>query len=283
MTGRSDPPRLRTMSGDLPAELSAALAEGSSDFPRSDQLEDLTRRMGPLLGAASIAAAIPIATMAPKAPLTASAALKLAAIKWSHIVVLPLAIGAASGAAVWKATYQASEDSHATPVSIEMGTAATNAKAAAKSKGAVETRGANEDDRPEAESETLAPPKITARSAARPALDPRAGAQRAPTATEEPIAPASEIELIERAHRALSQAPPEARRWAAEHARLYPDGTFVQERETLIIEALAREGRVAEADDHAARFRIRFAGSTYLQRIDSVLRAAHDSPRVPRQ
>ena len=271
------------MSGDLPAELSAALAEGSNDFPRSDQLEDLTRRMGPLLGAASIAAAIPMATMAPKAPLTASAALKLAAIKWSHIVILPLAIGAASGAAVWKATSQASEDSHAAPASIEMGTAATNAKAAAKSKAAVEALGTNEDDRLEAEGETIAPPKVTARSAARAAADPRAGAQRAPIAAEEPIAKPSEIELIDRAHRALSQAPAETRRWAAEHARLYPDGTFVQERETLIIEALAREGRVAEAADLAARFRARFAGSTYLQRIDSVLRAAHDSERVPRK
>lgn len=68
-----------------------------------------------------------------------------------------------------------------------------------------------------------------------------------------------------------------ARQWVDEHMRRFPDGTFVQERETVAIDALVREGHLVEARARAFQFRTRFPQSAYLRRIDVVLR----SPKTP--
>jgi hypothetical protein len=57
-----------------------------------------------------------------------------------------------------------------------------------------------------------------------------------------------------------------------EHARLFPEGTLVPEREVLAIEALVELGRTQEARARFADFRGRFPNSPHLPRLESTLR-----------
>jgi outer membrane protein assembly factor BamD (BamD/ComL family) len=53
----------------------------------------------------------------------------------------------------------------------------------------------------------------------------------------------------------------------AEHARRFPSGRLVEEREALRVQALAKLGRVAEARQVAQAFRARFPRSVLLPRV----------------
>jgi hypothetical protein len=274
MSSHGAPLRLRSMRAELPQQLRVALDADIADFPAPEQLADLTRRLGPLLGSATVAAALPLAALTPKAPLGASAGFKLLMLKWGHTVLLPFAIGAASGTTAWKAgqlaldhdasTNRVTEIANVSPVKAPVGMAnSSRANATPLLSSASEELSIVED-----------PPPVAARSRPSSVPSPRSSPARAAVATGTSLDEPSEIELIERAHRALSQNPALAQKWADEHQRRFPHGTFTQERETLAIEALARQGRMADARARALHFRSRFSGSTYLQRIDSVLRSA---------
>jgi outer membrane protein assembly factor BamD (BamD/ComL family) len=52
-----------------------------------------------------------------------------------------------------------------------------------------------------------------------------------------------------------------------EHARRFPSGTLVQEREVLAIEALARLGRLPEARRRLDAFRATFPRSPHVARL----------------
>jgi len=56
-----------------------------------------------------------------------------------------------------------------------------------------------------------------------------------------------------------------------EHRARFPDGTFVQEREVLAIEALVRLGRGAEAKARADAFAHAFPTSAHRRRIAVLL------------
>jgi len=102
-----------------------------------------------------------------------------------------------------------------------------------------------------------------------------------PSAASRTAAP-PEIELIDRAQRALGARPAEALRALSEHSRLYPRGFFEEEREVLAIQALVALHRVGAARDRADRFRARHPGSTGVRRIAVVLEQAdHNSPGAP--
>jgi outer membrane protein assembly factor BamD (BamD/ComL family) len=60
---------------------------------------------------------------------------------------------------------------------------------------------------------------------------------------------------------------------ASEHARDYPTGAFVQEREVLAIDALQRLNRHAEAVGRAQRFRATYPTSTYLPHVQAIVDA----------
>ena len=55
-----------------------------------------------------------------------------------------------------------------------------------------------------------------------------------------------------------------------EHARRFANGTLVQEREVLAIDALMRLGRRPEAEARASRFRASFPRSGHLRRIEAL-------------
>jgi len=278
MSSYQDPPRLRSMGAELPEGLAAALEADRDEFPQAAQLSDLTNRLAPLLetATATAAVAIPVGLMAPKAPLSLAGTLKLLAVKWGHTVIVPMVIGAASGGVVWEAhEYVASNSARPSVVTDVAQPPRVSPSPSKTSLRALVVSGEEAAPTPEsapADREPAAP----ARSPS--ALGPALIAAPAPSGAIEPpptVAWAdelTEIELIDRAQRALAHQPKVARQWLDEHMRRFPDGTFVQERETVAIEALAREGRLVEARARASEFRTRFPQSTYLRRIDAVLR-----------
>jgi hypothetical protein len=118
----------------------------------------------------------------------------------------------------------------------------------------------------------VASPGPASASATR-ALPQRRAVSQAVTAAA-PTHPAhSELDLLTRARRVVSSAPGRALELASEHARDYPTGAFMQEREVLAIDALQRLGRRAEAVGRAQRFRAAYPTSTYLPRIQAIVDA----------
>jgi hypothetical protein len=85
--------------------------------------------------------------------------------------------------------------------------------------------------------------------------------------------PALELDLLSRARRVVNSAPQRALELAEQHAHTYPNGLFSQEREVLIIDALHRLGRRAEAVARVQRFRRNYPSSAYLTRVEALLAA----------
>jgi hypothetical protein len=82
----------------------------------------------------------------------------------------------------------------------------------------------------------------------------------------------AEVKLLERAQDALrTKSSGEALTLCDEHARRFPSGLLVQEREVIAIEALVKAGRMADAKTRAARFKTRFPGSSHTRRIASLV------------
>ena len=280
MSSHRDPPRLREMGAELPPALMSALGADSSEFPEQSQMDDLTQRLAPLLevATAAAAAAIPAGFLAPKAPVSFAGTLKLLAVKWGHTVVLPMAIGAASGGVVWEVREQVRSSDRAEVVDarvVDRGAAAPARGKAPRSEAPSTHEAVSVDETAQGAAVAPVVPQVrtaTATAAARIAVaPPPAETERAP---ETVIAPdLTEIELIDRAQRALAHQPSVAQKWVEEHMRRFPEGTFVQEREAVAIEALVREGRMVEAGTRGAQFRARFPESAYLRRIDTWLRS----------
>ena len=92
------------------------------------------------------------------------------------------------------------------------------------------------------------------------------------TATTDPAeSERAEVALLDAAQRSLASNPAETLRRCDEHARTFANGTLVQEREVLAIDALLRLGRRADAEARAARFRRAYPRSGHLRRIDALL------------
>jgi outer membrane protein assembly factor BamD (BamD/ComL family) len=79
------------------------------------------------------------------------------------------------------------------------------------------------------------------------------------------------VKLLERAQDALRARPAEALALCNDHAKRFPNGMLVQEREMVAIEALVKVGRRDEARARADRFKARFPGSTHARRLDVLL------------
>jgi hypothetical protein len=83
---------------------------------------------------------------------------------------------------------------------------------------------------------------------------------------------AGENALVSRAQSALARGRTgEALEAIAEHQRRFPSGEFVEEREALAIQALARSGRMDAARARASRFRARYPRSMLLRAVDAVV------------
>lgn len=91
----------------------------------------------------------------------------------------------------------------------------------------------------------------------------------------DPLVPAAEIAMLEKARAAITKgAFAAALSPLGEHARQFPAGHLVEEREALRIRALVGLGKGNEARRAAAAFRRRFPQSIMLPRIDELV--AHD-------
>jgi hypothetical protein len=92
-----------------------------------------------------------------------------------------------------------------------------------------------------------------------------------PTAAKRERSPERELELLRRAQEALNRTPSAAQAYLDEHARDYPHGAFVQEREMLSIELAVLQSDRAHARELARGFVARYPGSTYQTRLAALL------------
>jgi hypothetical protein len=111
-------------------------------------------------------------------------------------------------------------------------------------------------------------------SAARRALLPAPAATVSPQGPypEATAAAPTEIELLREARQAIRQSPSKALELAEAHARAYPAGKLVQERELIAISALVALERRTAALVRANRFERAFPGSPYRKQIGELLR-----------
>jgi hypothetical protein len=85
---------------------------------------------------------------------------------------------------------------------------------------------------------------------------------------------AAELAFVQMARTALARQNFSAALDATEqHARKFPSGKLVEERESLAIQALTGEGRDAEARARAARFRAMYPHSLLLPAVEAAVRA----------
>lgn len=102
-----------------------------------------------------------------------------------------------------------------------------------------------------------------------PSAAPSATAVAPRTSAKAPAESAgSELALVNRAQVALGSDPQRALSLTSEHARAYPNGEFVQEREVIAVEALSRLGRKEEARGRARSLVQRFPRTPYAARLE---------------
>ena len=82
----------------------------------------------------------------------------------------------------------------------------------------------------------------------------------------------SEATLLDTARAALNADPRRALALTQEHARRFPHGALVQEREVIAIEAMSRLGQTDAARRRAGEFERQFPGSAHQPKIDQATR-----------
>jgi hypothetical protein len=124
----------------------------------------------------------------------------------------------------------------------------------------------------------LAPPREVERpieqTSERPSEQPAsiAPATMPPVIPIAPAPPLDEAALLARARRHVRTDPAAALADIRLHARDFPNGLLVQEREVLFIEVLLRSGRRDDARRLAERFRAAHPGSALVHRLDFLFR-----------
>jgi len=89
--------------------------------------------------------------------------------------------------------------------------------------------------------------------------------------------PSSEYPLVEGARSALQHNDiAGALRLCARHQDLFPHGSLVEERDSIVILALGAAHRADEAASRAARFRNRYPGSLFLPAIEAAVENARE-------
>ena len=115
--------------------------------------------------------------------------------------------------------------------------------------------------------ETAPRPIVSAPSNGRGSGEPAAGRTR-------DAGLAAERNLIEIARTALARGRIDgALATLRRHARQYPKGQFVQERDSLLVQALVAKGDYAQARERAARFRRQHSSSLFLPAVDQALQS----------
>jgi len=83
-----------------------------------------------------------------------------------------------------------------------------------------------------------------------------------------------ELRLVDGARVELAVRPSHAYDLLVRHAAEFPGGQLASEREVLLVDALIRTGRRAEAEARARALGAREPGSPYAQRVDALLSSA---------
>lgn len=209
----------------------------------------------------------------------------LAALEARLAAVLPagaLGVGAAAGGkagAAGAAGASAGVGAKAMVVAAVIATGALGGGAWLASGGAGEPPSGLPRAVPSVMSAPPSPPPPVSVAPEPPAVPPpspsQAPAPAQPSAPRAPVPVASsppESALLADAQRALvGGEPARALALVDAHARAYPGGSLVQEREMLAIQALVAQGRRADAAARAAAFRRAYPGSTHLARLDALV------------
>jgi len=262
MTPRT-PRRLLNESG--PSRLATALARAEADLGSVEDLARMRAKLAPQIAQASITGSSVVhggpASAAGKAALIVTGTLVLAGVAWlSYSARAPVA-----------PPVQARPMQH----DVTVPSVAANANPVA------------------APAAASVPVPASATDASREphsaAALPRAGSpSRKPRPLERPAAlPATaagdvedELELLRRAQDAIDTRPSAALDALEEHARVYPNGVFVQERESLAIDALRKLGRRQDAITRAHAFMARHPKSPHARRVLSWLQSAPEHSKT---
>lgn len=248
--GSIEPPRMAEKASDRTQQLLRATRE---DGPSSDAMQRMSKR----LAAAGALTTAPSELQDPprSAPRFGALARSIAAMAVAGGLVIS-----------WQVTRTISMPPTTAPVATASG----------------ERGERGNDERVEPTTQVATQPAIHATDAPEPptlSVDalPSAGApapggpvrapKAAPSAENSGSPPPSELELLQRAQVALGRNAARALSIAGEQARAYPSGEYVQEREVIAVEALARLGRSDEASDRARALVERFPRTPYRQRL----------------
>ncbi len=100
-------------------------------------------------------------------------------------------------------------------------------------------------------------------------------------APSDPAAAEAESDYLRRAHAQLSSSPAQALSLAEAHPLRYPAGKLSQERELIVVSALAALGRTAEAQARARVFFARYPGSAHRRRLQVLLPGLGEPEKNP--
>lgn len=128
-------------------------------------------------------------------------------------------------------------------------------------------RATAEDTRPQQQADRHARRPSTHRTRRQPSRRPQRKASSARAAAD----PAAELRLLRQAQDVLERDPERALQLARRHAKRFPQGMFIQEREVLAIEALLAQGRREPARQRTTRFLAEHPGSTHAPRLRPLL------------
>jgi hypothetical protein len=109
-------------------------------------------------------------------------------------------------------------------------------------------------------------------SIARPEADPSKARRPAHPADAHASSLAAEQHLLDAARAAIVAGEPERAVTQLErHRAQFPDGLLVEERDAMMVEALAKSSRTSEARALAESFRARYPGSLFAATVDSAV------------
>ncbi|MBK7864177.1 MAG: hypothetical protein IPJ65_37395 [Archangiaceae bacterium] len=229
--------------GPLPSDIQQLLAtEAKRTTLSAAAVARVTQRIDESVAWAAASAAAPSASPSPAA---AAPAGKLAAVK----LLSMFAAGAIAGGAVDHLVFRGPPQVEALPAVV------------------VAPPVAQPEPEPAPAAEVaLAPPPAEPK---RPVVKPTV---KAATAAERDRLLAQERALLELARTALSRGKlDDARRALTEHQTAFSNGTLVEEREALAIQALWLEGKPDQARERAAQFRARFPNSVLSPGLEPAL------------
>lgn len=255
MTFDEDPPRLRTLKGKLPRELQLVLEDTRADDASAAELSALEQRVRKVLRESERA------LKRARSPRPRAARGRIAA------VVFTFALGAVAGVAGSSAVFFVISANSA-PRTVPAHAAKLPPPSAPRPSG--ESSGPSRAQLLQDEEARPAPTPTTRESARAPVKTPAAEPSTEPSSLP-PVGTRDEFAVLARAQAALASNPGSALALTSDLERNFPNGTLVQEREVVAIDALLRLGRRAEANARAARFHRQFPTSVHGRRIDVLL------------